>query len=91
MPQTFVDVVELLIPELRRRGIFWDDYCVPGGTYRENFYAMPGQAEPLPSHPAAKMIWRPEKTEEKLANGDINGYIPPDRSIPIDPISMQFG
>jgi hypothetical protein len=60
MPQTFEDVVELLIPELQRRGIFWDDYEVPGGTYRENFLGIPGQNEPLPTHPAGKMIWRPE-------------------------------
>jgi hypothetical protein len=93
MPQTFVDVVELLIPELRRRGIFWDGYCVPGGTYRENFYEMPGQAEPLPDHPAAAMIWRPEKDEDKLVNG-VNGMANghyEDQETAIDPISMQFG
>lgn len=58
MPQTFEDVVELLIPELQRRGIFWHDYTVPGGTYRENFLDSPGQNEPLPNHPAGQMIWR---------------------------------
>lgn len=30
-PGTFVDVIELLLPELRRRGLFWEDYAVPGG------------------------------------------------------------
>lgn len=64
MPQTYEDVVNMLIPELQRRGIFWDNYCVPGGTYRENFYEKPGQSEPLPSHPAAKLIWRPTKAEK---------------------------
>ncbi|EME83560.1 uncharacterized protein MYCFIDRAFT_203677 [Pseudocercospora fijiensis CIRAD86] len=59
MPQTFEDVIELLIPELRKRGLFWDGYCVPGGTYRENLYGTAGQREPLPDHPAAEMIWRP--------------------------------
>lgn len=29
-------VIELLLPWLRARGLFWDDYAVPGGTYREN-------------------------------------------------------
>lgn len=57
-PGTFEDVAESLVPELRRRGMFWDDYAVPGGTYRENLYARPGQAEPLDDHPAAKYIWR---------------------------------
>ncbi|WPH01675.1 Hypothetical protein R9X50_00452600 [Acrodontium crateriforme] len=58
MPQTFDDVIELLIPELQRRGIFWHDFAVPGGTYRENLFEAPGQREPFPDHPAAKMIWR---------------------------------
>ena len=71
MPQTFEDVVEMLIPELQRRGIFWKDYRVPGGTYRENFYAKPGQKEPLPSHPAAKMIWKPsDPNKQKMDGGD---------------------
>ncbi|KJX98946.1 hypothetical protein TI39_contig381g00010 [Zymoseptoria brevis] len=66
MPQTFEDVVELLIPELQRRGIFWDDYTVPGGTYRENFLYSPGQNEPLPNHPAGKMIWRAVSKSKKV-------------------------
>jgi hypothetical protein len=28
--------VDLLVPELQRRGIMWDDYAVPNGTFREN-------------------------------------------------------
>jgi len=71
MPGTFEDVITLLIPELQRRGIFWTDFTVPGGTYRENLYEAPGQHEPLPDHPAAKMIWRaPIKAG---ANGYMNG------------------
>ena len=78
MPQTYADVVEMLIPELRRRGIFWHDYCVPGGTYRENMYEAPGQLEPLPHHPAAAMIWRAPKIDGDLSNGTnalTNGYV----------------
>lgn len=71
MPGTFEDVIELLIPELRRRGIFWDGYCVPGASYRENFYELPGQKEPLPSHPAAAMIWRSSREPESEAK--VNG------------------
>ena len=66
MPQTYEDVVDLLIPELQRRGIFWNDYCVPGGTYRENILEKPGQREPLPSHPAAKLIWRPPPKSQSV-------------------------
>ncbi|KAK5633181.1 hypothetical protein RRF57_008895 [Xylaria bambusicola] len=57
-PQSFKDIVELLLPELRRRGLFWDDYAVPGGTYRENFYRIPGQTGPLNEHVASKYRWR---------------------------------
>jgi len=72
MPGTFTDVIELLIPELQRRGIFWNDYAVPGGTYRENLTETRGQREPLEDHPAAAMIWRaPEKDEMKVT---VNGH-----------------
>lgn len=37
-PGSFEDVVDLLVPELMRRGIMWEDYEVPGGTFRENVY-----------------------------------------------------
>lgn len=58
-PQSFEDIIELLVPELRKRGLFWDDYAVPGGTYRENFYQKPGQKHPPAEHVAAKHHWQP--------------------------------
>ncbi|OTB04324.1 hypothetical protein M426DRAFT_11701 [Hypoxylon sp. CI-4A] len=57
-PQSFKDIIELLIPELRSRGLFWDDYAVPGGTYRENFYQKPGQTYPLDEHIASTYRWK---------------------------------
>jgi hypothetical protein len=57
-PQSFKDVIELLIPELRSRDMFWDDYAVPGGTYRENFYATEGQKGPLDEHVASTYRWK---------------------------------
>ncbi|OAA56285.1 Nitrilotriacetate monooxygenase component A/pristinamycin IIA synthase subunit A [Niveomyces insectorum RCEF 264] len=57
-PQSFKDIIELLLPELRRRGLFWDDYAVPNGTYRENFYGKPGQKYPLEEHVAAAYHWK---------------------------------
>ncbi|UNI18439.1 Alkanesulfonate monooxygenase [Purpureocillium takamizusanense] len=59
-PQSFEDIIELLVPELRKRGLFWDDYAVPGGTYRENFYRKPGQKYPPAEHIAAKYHWPAE-------------------------------
>ncbi|ORY14516.1 luciferase-like domain-containing protein [Clohesyomyces aquaticus] len=57
-PQSFQDVIELLLPELKSRGLFWDDYAVPGGTYRENFYQQKGQSGPLSEHVASKYRWK---------------------------------
>ncbi|KAJ5440584.1 Nitrilotriacetate monooxygenase component A/pristinamycin IIA synthase subunit A [Penicillium cf. griseofulvum] len=56
-PGSFKDIIDLLIPELRKRGLFWDDYAVPKGTYRENLYAHPGQSGPHADHPASKYRW----------------------------------
>jgi hypothetical protein len=98
MPGTFTDVSELLIPELQRRGIFWNDYAVPGGTYRENLTETKGQSEPRRDHPAAAMIWRaPENEAEGKANGlhevVANGWHADADSKTedqLDPVSMQF-
>ncbi|KAM5372110.1 hypothetical protein ACJZ2D_007643 [Fusarium nematophilum] len=35
-PGSWEDIVELLVPELQRRGVYWGDYEVEGGTLREN-------------------------------------------------------
>ena len=35
-PGSFEDVVELLVPELLKRKLMFEDYAVPGGTFREN-------------------------------------------------------
>lgn len=42
-PGSFEDIVELLNPELRRRGMVFEDYAVEGGTFRENLLRQPGQ------------------------------------------------
>lgn len=51
-------MIELLLPELRKRGLFWDDYLVKGGTYRENISGQIGQKHPADDHPAARYQWR---------------------------------
>lgn len=38
MSQTYEAAVELLVPELQRRGLMWDDYTVPRSAFRENLY-----------------------------------------------------
>ncbi|KAH9903592.1 dibenzothiophene desulfurization enzyme A [Xylariomycetidae sp. FL2044] len=57
-PQSFKDIIELLLPELQRRGLFWNDYAVAGGTYRENFYGKEGQKRAPDDHVAASFRWR---------------------------------
>ncbi|OAA52507.1 dibenzothiophene desulfurization enzyme A [Beauveria brongniartii RCEF 3172] len=61
-PQTFQDIIDLLLPELRRRGLFWDDYAFPAGTYRENFYNEAGQKHPKAEHVASKYHWKAGQT-----------------------------
>ncbi|KAF2146965.1 uncharacterized protein K452DRAFT_263230 [Aplosporella prunicola CBS 121167] len=58
VPGTFDDIIEFLLPELRRRGLFWDDYAVKGGTFRENVYGKAGQKRLLPNHIGAQYVWR---------------------------------
>jgi hypothetical protein len=60
--------VNLLVPELQKRGIYWNDYPVPGGTLRENVHRTPGQSLLLATHPGAKVRWNaPKGTEAKPA------------------------
>jgi FMN-dependent oxidoreductase (nitrilotriacetate monooxygenase family) len=58
MPGTFEDVIKHLLPALRERGLFWDGYAVPGGTYRENLRGRKGEARPPSDHPAAAYHWK---------------------------------
>lgn len=58
IPETFDDMIELLLPELRRRGVFWDDYAVDGGTLRENYLGVEGRNRLAESHPGSKFVWR---------------------------------
>jgi len=53
-PETFSDFVELVVPELQRRGVYKLDYSP--GTLREKFFG-PGQSRLPQSHPAATYRW----------------------------------
>jgi hypothetical protein len=58
VPGTFEDIIEFLLPELRKRGVFWDDYAVPGGTLRENYQGQEGHSRLSETHPGAKYFWK---------------------------------
>lgn len=61
IPGTYEAIIELLVPELQKRGRFWEDYAVPGGTLRENVYATPGQPHLREDHPAKKYTWKKDQ------------------------------
>jgi FMN-dependent oxidoreductase (nitrilotriacetate monooxygenase family) len=51
MPETFADFVDLVVPELQRRGVYKTTYAE--GTLREKLYG-PGRARLPATHPAAR-------------------------------------
>ncbi|KAF4464986.1 Nitrilotriacetate monooxygenase component A pristinamycin IIA synthase subunit A [Fusarium albosuccineum] len=57
IPGTFDDIAELLVPELRKRGLVWEDYPVKGGTFREILNGS-GNSRLPGDHPGAEYAWR---------------------------------
>lgn len=57
-PGSWEDIVELLVPELQKRGVYPNDYPVPGGTLRENLSGQPGQRHLAPDHPGSKFKYK---------------------------------
>lgn len=74
-PGSFENIVELLVPELQQRGIYWDDYPVPGGTARENLHNTPGQALLPLTHPGAKFRWNAPE-EKGVKSAEISVTVP---------------
>jgi hypothetical protein len=62
-PGSFEDVVELLVPELQRRGLMQTEYAVPGGTLRENLLRQPGQAHLRNDHYGHGFAWEKNHDE----------------------------
>lgn len=57
-PGDFEDMIKWLLPELRARGVFWDDYVAT--TTREN-YLQDGRGPRLrDDHPGSQYKWRAE-------------------------------
>jgi hypothetical protein len=54
-PGSAENMVELLVPELQRRGLYWLDYPALGGTIRENVGNVPGKPFLSKDHPGAKI------------------------------------
>jgi hypothetical protein len=63
-PESYEDLVELLIPVLMERGIMWKDYAVPGGTFRENLRGEKDVKTLPANHPGAR--FRYEELKERI-------------------------
>lgn len=70
-PETFEDIIHLLLPELRKRGRFWDDYAVPGGTIRENYFGEKGSNRLAETHRGAQYFWRAGEASPKDASNGV--------------------
>ena len=90
LPATFADTIELLLPEMRRRGIFWDDYAVPGGTYRENLQTRRGQQWPLETHPASQYAWDAPPVTDPHTESARQLFCQSDGNFILDPMSLQL-
>jgi hypothetical protein len=73
IPGTLEDLIEFLVPELRRRGVFWSDYDVPGGTLRENYLGVEGKNRLDESHPGSRYKWRAGEEVPQYAKEEVNG------------------
>lgn len=71
-PGGFEDMIKWLFPELKRRGVFWADYTVPGGTTREQYLADGKGPRLREDHPGSKYKWR--AGEKHPGVGTKNGF-----------------
>ncbi|KIX03527.1 uncharacterized protein Z518_07080 [Rhinocladiella mackenziei CBS 650.93] len=69
-PGNFEDIVTYLFPELRRRGVFWDEYAFPGGSARENYTGDGKGPRVRADHPASQYRWRAGEDLPEYARKD---------------------
>jgi len=63
-------VVTLLRPVLIERGLIYEDYAVPGGTFRENLLRQPGQHHLRPDYYGSKFNYKEDDVKvAKKENG----------------------
>ncbi|KAH3686190.1 hypothetical protein WICPIJ_002824 [Wickerhamomyces pijperi] len=65
-PETFEGIVDLLIPELQKRGLAQKEYAVEGGTYREQVYRQKGQTFVPEDHYAYPLRWKAGVSKEEF-------------------------
>lgn len=64
-PKTFEDLVELLVPELQKRELVWNDYPKEDLVYREHLFGSKSTFV-KPSHPAFKLNWQTGVSKEEF-------------------------
>jgi len=82
-PESYEDVVEMLVPVLQERGLMWKDYAVPGGTFRENMHGRLGEPLLPTTHPAAQFRYDVLKQN---GNTDEDGHVLIDRRTPAEKV-----
>lgn len=70
-PTSWEDVVDLLRPELVKRGLLWEDYDVPGGTFRENLL---GQKELRNDHYGSNFKWGKVNGQDGEVPNGLSGH-----------------
>lgn len=65
-PETFENIVNLLIPELQERGLAQKEYAVEGGTYREQVYRKKDQTFVPKDHYAYPLRWKAGVPKEEF-------------------------
>lgn len=85
-PESYEDLVELLVPVLQERGLMWNDYTVPGGSYRENMLRTPGQKTAPAGHPSREFSYN--KLKEKYG-ADTEGNITIDKRDPEPVLALE--
>lgn len=65
-PGSYEDVVNMLILVFQERQLMWDDYTVPGGTFRENMRWTPGESLLPDTHSAAQFRYNALKKAGKI-------------------------
>lgn len=65
-PETFENIVDLLVPELQKRGLAQKEYAVEGGSFREQIYGEKGHTFVPKDHYLYPYRWRSGVTKEQF-------------------------
>ena len=65
-PDSYDDLIDYVLPKLREKGLFWEDYPVPGGTFRENLKGVQGASHLSKDHPAHGYRWTEDLSRKEF-------------------------